>query len=108
MPSLRGGDADAAVAPQCGNRPSLAKTICSILVPMDWNRSRWSSSKSGVAVRSINVSTLVDALSTSAVRYWAVLVEFTVHSGDEILRDGEWAADWTAAEASVDTRATLA
>jgi phenylpyruvate tautomerase PptA (4-oxalocrotonate tautomerase family) len=38
----------------------------------------------------------------------AVLVEFTVHSGDEILRDGEWAADWTAAEASVDTRATLA
>ena len=31
----------------------------------------------------------------------AVLVEFTVHSGDEILRDSEWAADWTAAEASV-------
>jgi phenylpyruvate tautomerase PptA (4-oxalocrotonate tautomerase family) len=29
-----------------------------------------------------------------------VLVEFTVHSGDEILRDGEWAADWTAAEAT--------
>jgi phenylpyruvate tautomerase PptA (4-oxalocrotonate tautomerase family) len=29
-----------------------------------------------------------------------VLVEFTVHSGDEILRDRNWAADWTAAEAS--------
>jgi phenylpyruvate tautomerase PptA (4-oxalocrotonate tautomerase family) len=29
-----------------------------------------------------------------------VFVEFTVHSGDEILRDGEWAADWNAAEAS--------
>jgi phenylpyruvate tautomerase PptA (4-oxalocrotonate tautomerase family) len=29
-----------------------------------------------------------------------VLVEFTVHSSDEILRDGEWTGDWTAAEAS--------
>jgi phenylpyruvate tautomerase PptA (4-oxalocrotonate tautomerase family) len=29
-----------------------------------------------------------------------VLVEFTVHTGEEILRDGEWAGDWTAAEAS--------
>lgn len=29
----------------------------------------------------------------------SVLVEFTIHSGDEILRDGEWADDWTAAEA---------
>jgi phenylpyruvate tautomerase PptA (4-oxalocrotonate tautomerase family) len=29
-----------------------------------------------------------------------VLVEFTVHSGDEILRDRNWAADWTAGEAS--------
>jgi hypothetical protein len=29
-----------------------------------------------------------------------VLVEFTVHSGDEILLDGEWAGEWTAAEAS--------
>jgi hypothetical protein len=29
-----------------------------------------------------------------------VLLEFTVHTGDEILRDGEWAAEWTAAEAS--------
>jgi phenylpyruvate tautomerase PptA (4-oxalocrotonate tautomerase family) len=29
-----------------------------------------------------------------------VLVEFTVHTGDEILRDGNWAADWTPAEAS--------
>jgi hypothetical protein len=28
-----------------------------------------------------------------------VLVEFSVHSGDEMLRDGEWAGDWTAAEA---------
>jgi len=30
-----------------------------------------------------------------------VLVEFTVHRGDEILRDGNWAADWTPAEASM-------
>lgn len=29
-----------------------------------------------------------------------VLVEFTVHAGDEMLRDGEWANDWTPAEAS--------
>jgi hypothetical protein len=29
-----------------------------------------------------------------------VLVEFTVHSGDEMLRDGNWAGDWTNAEAS--------
>ena len=29
-----------------------------------------------------------------------VLVEFTVHTGDEMLRDGEWAGEWTAAEAS--------
>jgi phenylpyruvate tautomerase PptA (4-oxalocrotonate tautomerase family) len=28
-----------------------------------------------------------------------VLVEFTEHSGDEILRDGEWAADWNPSEA---------
>jgi phenylpyruvate tautomerase PptA (4-oxalocrotonate tautomerase family) len=31
-----------------------------------------------------------------------VLVEFTVHSGDEILRDGDWTGDWTAAEASAE------
>ena len=36
-----------------------------------------------------------------------VLVEFTVHSGDEILRDGEWAGDWTAAEASAERPATF-
>jgi phenylpyruvate tautomerase PptA (4-oxalocrotonate tautomerase family) len=29
-----------------------------------------------------------------------VLVEFTVHTGEEILRDGKWAGDWTDAEAS--------
>ena len=29
-----------------------------------------------------------------------VFVEFTVHSGEEMLRDGEWTGDWTAAEAS--------
>jgi hypothetical protein len=29
-----------------------------------------------------------------------VLVEFTVHTGDEILREGEWTNDWTPAEAS--------
>ena len=30
----------------------------------------------------------------------SVLVEFTVNTGDEILRDGEWAGEWTTAEAS--------
>jgi hypothetical protein len=30
-----------------------------------------------------------------------VFVEFTVHTGDEILRDGDWTGEWTAAEASV-------
>jgi phenylpyruvate tautomerase PptA (4-oxalocrotonate tautomerase family) len=29
-----------------------------------------------------------------------VLVEFTVHAGDEMLRDGDWAGEWTAAEGS--------
>ena len=29
-----------------------------------------------------------------------VFVEFTVHTGGEMLRDGEWAGEWTAAEAS--------
>jgi phenylpyruvate tautomerase PptA (4-oxalocrotonate tautomerase family) len=29
-----------------------------------------------------------------------VLVEFTVHTGDEILRDGKWTGDWTDAEAA--------
>jgi len=28
-----------------------------------------------------------------------VMVEFTPHPGEEILRDGSWAADWTPAEA---------
>jgi len=28
-----------------------------------------------------------------------VMVEFTPHPGEEILRDGDWAADWTPAEA---------
>jgi hypothetical protein len=28
------------------------------------------------------------------------MVEFTPHPGEEILRDGNWAADWTPAEAN--------
>ena len=28
-----------------------------------------------------------------------VMIEFTVHTGDEIYRDGAWVGDWTAAEA---------
>ena len=28
-----------------------------------------------------------------------VMVEFTPHLGEEILRDGDWAAEWTPAEA---------
>lgn len=31
-------------------------------------------------------------------RAW-VLVEFTPHKGEEILRDGQWVADWTPSEA---------
>jgi hypothetical protein len=27
-----------------------------------------------------------------------VLVEFTPHTGDEMLRDGNWVSDWTASE----------
>jgi phenylpyruvate tautomerase PptA (4-oxalocrotonate tautomerase family) len=37
-----------------------------------------------------------------------VLVEFTVHAGDEILRDGKWAGDWTAAEATEQKSAAAA
>ena len=29
----------------------------------------------------------------------SVMVEFTPHVGEEILRDGNWVADWTPAEA---------
>jgi phenylpyruvate tautomerase PptA (4-oxalocrotonate tautomerase family) len=29
-----------------------------------------------------------------------VFVEFTLHTGDEMLRDGKWVSEWTAAEAS--------
>jgi hypothetical protein len=36
-----------------------------------------------------------------------VLVEFTVHNGDEMLRDGEWTGDWTVAEASAESAATF-
>jgi hypothetical protein len=28
-----------------------------------------------------------------------IMVEFTPHPGEEVLRDGNWAADWTPAEA---------
>jgi len=28
-----------------------------------------------------------------------VMVEFTPHPGEEILRDGDWAADWTSVKA---------
>jgi hypothetical protein len=37
-----------------------------------------------------------------------VLVEFTVHAGDEILRDGQWAGDWTDAEATARPRIATA
>jgi len=30
----------------------------------------------------------------------SVMVEFTPHPGEEILRDGKWTADWTATEAA--------
>ena len=38
-------------------------------------------------------------LCTAGVPRWTVLVEFTPHAGEEMLRDGNWAADWTPAEA---------
>jgi hypothetical protein len=31
-----------------------------------------------------------------------VMVEFTPHAGEEILRDGNWVAEWTPAEATAD------
>jgi hypothetical protein len=34
-----------------------------------------------------------------------VLVEFTPHSGDELLRDGNWVAEWTPEEASAESNA---
>jgi hypothetical protein len=37
-----------------------------------------------------------------------VLVEFTIHAGDEILRDGQWAGDWTDAEATARPRIATA
>ena len=37
-----------------------------------------------------------------------VLVEFTPHNGDEMLRDGEWVAEWTPQEASAQTSAQTA
>lgn len=32
-----------------------------------------------------------------------VLIEFTVHAGDEMLRDGDWVAEWADTEASART-----
>ena len=37
-----------------------------------------------------------------------VFVEFTVHAGDELLRDGQWAGDWTDAEATAPPRIATA
>jgi phenylpyruvate tautomerase PptA (4-oxalocrotonate tautomerase family) len=37
-----------------------------------------------------------------------VMVEFTSHTGDEILRDGEWTGEWTAAESSAQPRIATA
>jgi hypothetical protein len=37
-----------------------------------------------------------------------VLVEFTLHAGDEILRDGKWAGDWTDPEAREQAPAVVA
>ena len=37
-----------------------------------------------------------------------VMVEFTSHTGDEILRDGEWTGEWTAAESSARPRIATA
>jgi phenylpyruvate tautomerase PptA (4-oxalocrotonate tautomerase family) len=37
-----------------------------------------------------------------------VMVEFAEHSGDEILRDGNWAGEWTAAEGSAQSRIATA
>jgi hypothetical protein len=37
-----------------------------------------------------------------------VVVEFTSHSGDEILRDGNWVGEWTAAEGSAQPRIATA
>ena len=34
-----------------------------------------------------------------AVRRGSVMVEFTPHPGEEILRDGNWSAEWVPAEA---------
>jgi phenylpyruvate tautomerase PptA (4-oxalocrotonate tautomerase family) len=83
------------------------------LAPTGWSRSRWCSSRLGGAARPINVSNSGGVSSTSVVRVLGlprktVLVEFTVHSGDEMPRDGEWTSDWTAAEASAARPATPA
>ena len=42
------------------------------------------------------VDTCVDLLG---VPRRTVMVEFTPHAGEEILRDGNWTGDWTPAEA---------
>jgi phenylpyruvate tautomerase PptA (4-oxalocrotonate tautomerase family) len=51
------------------------------------------------------VDICVDVLS---VPRKTVMVEFTEHTGDEILRDGNWTGDWTAAEASAQPRIATA
>jgi|SRR5271163_4060571 len=43
-----------------------------------------------------------------SVRKRTVFAEFTVHAGDEMVRAGDWAGDWTDAEASARPRIATA
>ena len=64
------------------------------MVMVEFRRGR--SAEKRLALGRAIVDTCVDLLG---VPRRTVMVEFTPHVGEEILRDGNWTADWTPAEA---------
>ncbi len=64
------------------------------MVMVEFRRGR--SAEKRLALGRAIVDTCVDLLG---VPRRTVMVEFTPHAGEEILRDGNWTGDWTPAEA---------
>jgi len=65
-------------------------------LPADRNRGGGRSAEKRLALGRAIVDICVELLG---VPRRTVMVEFTPHPGEEILRDGNWVADWTPAEA---------
>ena len=111
MPSLRGRDADAVVAPQCGDRELGEDNLFHLgadglepitMVLVEIRRGCSLDRRLELGRRIVDICTEVLGVPKKTV-----LVEFTVHTADAMLRDGKWAGDWTAGEASAERPATF-